>query len=58
MADVKTSAKMSGVTVTPVTNFRIPTDIKEAAQAKAEREGKTLSRVVINLLREYAREEK
>lgn len=40
---------------TPVSNFRIPADIKEAATKKAEAEGKTLSRVVIDLLREYAR---
>lgn len=56
-AEVKTSVKMSSVTKTPVTNFRIPADIKAAAQAKAEAEGKTLSRVVIDLLREYAREQ-
>lgn len=46
---------MGSVTTTPVTNFRIPADIKAAAQAKAESEGKTLTRVVIDLLREYAR---
>lgn len=56
--EVKTSVKMSPVTKTPVTNFRIPPDIKAAAQEKAEAEGKTLSRVVIDLLREYAREKK
>lgn len=49
---------MMGSVQTPVTNFRIPPDIKAAAQAKAEAEGKTLSRVVIDLLREYAREKK
>lgn len=48
---------MDRVTETPVSNFRIPADIKEAAQAKAAAEGKTLSRVVIDLLREYARED-
>lgn len=58
MTAVKTSVKMSSVTKTPVTNFRIPPDIKAAAQAKAEAEGKTLSRVVVDLLREYAREKK
>ena len=46
---------MMGSVQTPLTNFRIPADIKQAAQEKAEREGKTLSRVVIDLLREYAR---
>lgn len=46
---------MGSVTKTPVTNFRIPADIKAAAQAKAESEGKTLTRVVVDLLREYAR---
>ena len=45
-----------GSVQTPVTNFRIPPDIKKAAQEKAESEGKTLSRVVIDLLREYARD--
>lgn len=43
---------------TPLTNFRIPADIKQAAQEKAKSEGKTLTRVVIDLLREYAREQK
>lgn len=47
---------MVTVTQTPVTNFRIPADIKAAAVAKAESEGKTLSRVVVDLLREYARD--
>ena len=45
---------MMGSVQTPVTNFRIPADIKKAAQEKAEAEGKTLSRVVIDFLREYA----
>lgn len=48
---------MGSVTTTPVTNFRIPVDIKAAAVAKAEAEGKTLSRVVIDFLREYTRPE-
>lgn len=56
MTGVKTSVKMSHMTTTPVSNFRIPADIKEAATRKAEAEGKTLSRVVVDLLREYARE--
>jgi len=43
---------------TPVSNFRIPADIKDAAARKAEAEGKTLTRVVVDLLREYARETK
>lgn len=41
---------------TPVSNFRIPADIKDAAARKAGAEGKTLTRVVVDLLREYARE--
>ena len=52
----KLADTMKPVTTTPLTNFRIPADIKEAAQEKAKREGKTLSRVVIDLLREYARD--
>lgn len=45
-----------GSVQTPLTNFRIPADIKRAAQEKAKAEGKTLTRVVIDLLREYARD--
>jgi len=52
-----TSANMDRVTKTPVSNFRIPLDIKQAAKEKAEREGKDLTRVVVDLLREYARED-
>jgi hypothetical protein len=51
------SANMDRVTKTPVSNFRIPLDIKQAAKEKAEREGKDLTRVVVDLLREYARED-
>lgn len=47
---------MGRVTTTPVTNFRIPVDIKKAAQEKAKAEGKSLSRVVIDYLREYVRD--
>ena len=49
---------MGRMAVTKTSTFRIPADIKEAAQRKAERENKTLSRVVTDLLREYAREKK
>lgn len=49
---------LGAMSKTPLTNVRIPIDLKERVVAKAETEGKTLSRVVIDLLREYAREEK
>jgi len=38
---------------TPVSNFRIPEDVKEAATAKAKAEGKTLTDVVVEALRRY-----
>jgi predicted HicB family RNase H-like nuclease len=41
---------------TPTTNFRIPAYIKEPAQAKAAAEGKTLTDVVLDLLRDYIRD--
>lgn len=41
---------------TPTSTFRIPTRIKEAAQAKAEAEGRTLTEVVVDYLREYVRD--
>lgn len=49
---------MGRMAVTKATSFRIPPWIKEAAQKKADAEGKTLTTVVVDLLREYAREEK
>lgn len=52
MPDVKTPGKMSTMP-TPVSNFRIPADVKERAVVRAQSEGKTLSEVVIDLLREY-----
>lgn len=55
MSDVKTSVKMSGMTKTPVSNFRIPPDLKARAQAKAAGDGKTLTDVILELLREYVR---
>lgn len=41
---------------TPTTNFRIPAYIKEPAQIKAAAEGKTLTDVVLDLLRDYIRD--
>lgn len=41
---------------TPISNFRIPIDLKERAAAKAAREGKTLTDVVLEQLRAYADE--
>jgi predicted HicB family RNase H-like nuclease len=41
---------------TPVSNFRIPPDLKTRAQTKAAEEGKTLTAVILNLLREYIQE--
>jgi predicted HicB family RNase H-like nuclease len=42
---------------TPVSNFRIPAELKERAAAKAASEGKTLTDVVVEHLREYADKE-
>ena len=39
---------------TPISGFRIPVELKAAAAAKAKAEGKTLTDVVIECLREYA----
>lgn len=41
---------------TPLSNFRIPTDLKTAAQTKARRRGETLTDVVIRKLDEYVKE--
>lgn len=41
---------------TPASNFRIPDRIKIPAKAKAEAEGRTLTDVVVDLLREYIRD--
>jgi len=38
---------------TPITAVRIPVDLKASVQKKAAREGKTLSRVINDALREY-----
>lgn len=40
---------------TPVTGFRIPEDVKAAAVARAEAEGKTLTDVVVEHLRRYGK---
>lgn len=38
---------------TPHTSFRIPPDVKEAAVARAETEGRTLTAVIVDLLERY-----
>lgn len=40
---------------TPITGFRIPEDVKAAAVARAEAEGKTLTDVVVDHLRRYGK---
>lgn len=40
---------------TPVTNFRIPEDLKRAAVEKAQAEGKTLTDVVVEALSRYVK---
>lgn len=42
---------------TPITAIRIPVDLKAAAQAKAAREGTTLSAVVNESLKRYLERE-
>lgn len=44
---------MTPTNPTPVTNFRIPPDVKAAAQRRAEAEGRTLTDVVVAYLRRY-----
>lgn len=39
---------------TPISSFRIPADVKNAAAAKAKDEGRTLTDVIVEALREYA----
>lgn len=41
---------------TPVSNFRIPPELKTRAQTKAAEQGKTLTDVILDMLREYVRE--
>jgi predicted HicB family RNase H-like nuclease len=40
---------------TPVSNFRIPSDLKAKAQEKAALEGRSLTDVIVDYLREYTR---
>lgn len=40
---------------TPITGFRIPEDVKQAAVERATREGRTLTDVVVEALRRYGR---
>jgi hypothetical protein len=39
---------------TPVSNFRIPRNVRDAAMAKARAEGRTLTDVIVAYLRRYA----
>jgi len=58
MTDVKTPAMMAFVPnkpKTPVSNFRIPADVKAAAVARAEQEGKTLTDVIVAHLIKYGK---
>jgi predicted HicB family RNase H-like nuclease len=41
--------------VTPVSNFRIPPDLKQKAREKAASEGRSLTDVIVDYLREYTR---
>lgn len=43
---------------TPTSTFRIPTELKTAAQERAEAEGKTLTDVVVDALTKYAKGKK
>jgi predicted HicB family RNase H-like nuclease len=38
---------------TPVSNFRIPAELKQKAVEKAESEGRSLTDVIVDYLREY-----
>lgn len=40
---------------TPITGFRLPGDIKQAATARAKAEGRTLTDVVVENLRKYGK---
>lgn len=40
---------------TPVSGFRIPTDLKAKAAEKAERDGKTLTDIVVEALTRYVK---
>lgn len=40
---------------TPVSNFRIPPDLKAKAMQKAADEGKTLTDVIVDYLKRYTR---
>jgi predicted HicB family RNase H-like nuclease len=43
---------------TPTSTFRIPVELKTAAQERAEAEGKTLTDVVVDALTKYAKGKK
>lgn len=43
---------------TPTSTFRIPVELKTAAQERAEAEGKTLTDVVVDALSKYAKGKK
>lgn len=40
---------------TPTSTFRIPARVKEAAQLKAAEEGRTLTEVIVDYLKDYIR---
>lgn len=40
---------------TPISNFRIPPELKANAKAKAEAEGRTLTDVIVDYLKRYTR---
>jgi len=53
----RTIGGMSPGRGTKRTDFRIPPDLKAAAQARAAERGETLTDVVLRALREYVKEE-
>lgn len=42
---------------TPLSNFRIPLDLKAKAKARAAREGTTLTAIIVTALEEYVKGE-
>ncbi len=57
--DVKTPVKLRfmapNAPKTPISNFRIPLELKQKAQAKAVEQGKTLTDVIVDYLKRYTR---
>jgi predicted HicB family RNase H-like nuclease len=48
-------ARAKGEGATPVSNFRIPPDLKAKAKEKAASEGRSLTDVIVDYLRKYTR---